>query len=141
MKRLPEGLNHATTTAKTKPPINTPKRTSKVWSLKKLKPQTPANARITANDTRAMSEPDVFSSGFAFCVLIISLGEPSLSTTAISPNLMSKKRAFPTTPSRDLQTAACLHYILGGRGRRNRTLNLRFWRPSLCQLSYTPNPS
>ena len=23
-----------------------------------------------------------------------------------------------------------------GRGRRNRTLNLRFWRPSLCQLSY-----
>ena len=28
--------------------------------------------------------------------------------------------------------------LICGRGRRNRTLNLRFWRPSLCQLSYTP---
>src|SRR5450830_1162460 len=26
----------------------------------------------------------------------------------------------------------------GGRGSRNRTYNLRFWRPTLCQLSYTP---
>ena len=26
----------------------------------------------------------------------------------------------------------------GGRGRRFRTLGLRFWRPSLCQLSYSP---
>ena len=26
----------------------------------------------------------------------------------------------------------------GGRGGRNRTINLRFWRPTLCQLSYTP---
>src|SRR5690606_16544552 len=25
-----------------------------------------------------------------------------------------------------------------GRGSRNRTYNLRFWRPTLCQLSYTP---
>src|SRR5690606_17142564 len=25
-----------------------------------------------------------------------------------------------------------------GRGRGNRTPNLRFWRPTLCQLSYTP---
>src|SRR6476659_7035175 len=28
----------------------------------------------------------------------------------------------------------------GGRGSRNRTYNLRFWRPTLCQLSYTPRP-
>ncbi|CAG9204124.1 hypothetical protein BVI434_190001 [Burkholderia vietnamiensis] len=27
-----------------------------------------------------------------------------------------------------------------GRGRGNRTPNLRFWRPTLCQLSYTPKP-
>src|SRR4051812_46496855 len=27
---------------------------------------------------------------------------------------------------------------VGGRGRGNRTPNLRFWRPTLCQLSYTP---
>src|SRR5690554_7053382 len=27
-----------------------------------------------------------------------------------------------------------------GRGSRNRTYNLRFWRPTLCQLSYTPKP-
>ena len=25
-----------------------------------------------------------------------------------------------------------------GRGRRFRTLGLRFWRPSLCRLSYSP---
>src|SRR5699024_3505579 len=28
--------------------------------------------------------------------------------------------------------------VSGGRGSRNRTYNLRFWRPTLCQLSYTP---
>src|SRR5260364_291788 len=28
--------------------------------------------------------------------------------------------------------------MLWGRGRGNRTPNLRFWRPMLCQLSYTP---
>ena len=28
--------------------------------------------------------------------------------------------------------------LIFGRGRRNRTLNLRFWRPSLCRLSYAP---
>ena len=29
-------------------------------------------------------------------------------------------------------------YQHGGRGGGNRTPNLRFWRPTLCQLSYTP---
>src|SRR6476620_11008219 len=29
-------------------------------------------------------------------------------------------------------------FSTGGRGSRNRTYNLRFWRPTLCQLSYTP---
>src|SRR3954447_14429666 len=29
-------------------------------------------------------------------------------------------------------------YGSGGRGDRTRTYNLRFWRPLLCQLSYTP---
>ncbi len=28
--------------------------------------------------------------------------------------------------------------VVSGRGRRNRTLNQRFWRPLLYQLSYTP---
>jgi hypothetical protein len=31
-----------------------------------------------------------------------------------------------------------LGHLNGGRGRGNRTPNLRFWRPTLCQLSYTP---
>ena len=31
-----------------------------------------------------------------------------------------------------------LSYSSIGRGRRDRTLGLRFWRPSLCQLSYRP---
>ena len=36
---------------------------------------------------------------------------------------------------------ACLSYFQGlvcGRGRRDRTLGTRFWRPLLYQLSYTP---
>ena len=28
--------------------------------------------------------------------------------------------------------------VVSGRGRGNRTPNLRFWRPTLCQLSYAP---
>ena len=33
---------------------------------------------------------------------------------------------------------ADLHSVFSGRGRRNRTLGTRFWRPLLYQLSYTP---
>src|SRR3974390_1488255 len=35
-------------------------------------------------------------------------------------------------------TGALLADDEGGRGDRTRTYNLRFWRPLLCQLSYTP---
>ena len=31
------------------------------------------------------------------------------------------------------------HRFSRWQGSRNRTYNLRFWRPTLCQLSYTPN--
>ena len=39
-------------------------------------------------------------------------------------------------------TYPCREELMGaffGRSRRDRTLNLRFWRPTLYQLSYAPN--
>ena len=37
-----------------------------------------------------------------------------------------------------LRYQAALHPVIVGRGRRIRTLDTRFWRPLLYQLSYTP---
>ena len=41
-------------------------------------------------------------------------------------------------PSKYLQPLGHLTLLKSGKGGRNRTCDTRFWRPMLCQLSYTP---
>ena len=54
--------------------------------------------------------------------------EHFLNTAPFSPN-------HPKTKKRYNPYGCSVFY---GRGRRNRTLDTRFWRPLLYQLSYTP---
>ena len=37
-----------------------------------------------------------------------------------------------------ISISSAWHFVTIGRGRRTRTLDTRFWRPLLYQLSYTP---
>src|SRR5688500_15564455 len=53
------------------------------------------------------------------------------------PFLLSKGASFKT-PNPPRRRVGFFGRHSGGRGSRNRTYNLRFWRPTLCQLSYTP---
>src|SRR3954471_24958428 len=63
----------------------------------------------------------------------------------VSTWVVAMERAFPAKNAASLKTlkpvartGLVLKSHSGGRGSRNRTYNLRFWRPTLCQLSYTP---
>src|SRR5882724_5656627 len=95
--------------ASTNPPPRMPTRASIVCSLRKLNPSTPANAISAASVTKATS--DLLVTVSTSCVFIVSRIDANGS---------------------DAAPCSC------GRGRGNRTPNLRFWRPTLCQLSYTP---
>src|SRR3954451_21491201 len=63
----------------------------------------------------------------------------------VSTWVVAMERAFPAKNAASLKTlkpvartGLVLKSHSSGRGSRNRTYNLRFWRPTLCQLSYTP---
>ncbi|SPJ18734.1 hypothetical protein SBBP2_910002 [Burkholderiales bacterium] len=119
MKRLPGAENHAIPAPSARPPRSMPKRATSGSSDQKLNPITPANATKDASPTRMLSvvRPIV-------CTSVLFIGSALCSSFTV-PSLHA---ALPASPSRKL-----------GRGRGNRTPNLRFWRPTLCQLSYAPS--
>ena len=56
-----------------------------------------------------------------------------------TPGLLIRSQSlYPAELPSHVGMKADLHSVFSGRGRRNRTLGTRFWRPLLYQLSYTP---
>ncbi len=52
--------------------------------------------------------------------------------------MVTKRRFFNAVKKSKTPENVVLSGVLGGRGRRDRTLGTRFWRPLLYHLSYTP---
>ena len=71
--------------------------------------------------------------GRCFCILCMQRSPQETRTPRHSPSASFSFFAH-TKNSKHRKSGACCF----GRGRRDRTLGTRFWRPMLYQLSYTP---